>query len=54
MGEIADRVLEGILDEVTGEYLGDHNLKKYGTIAPGFPVTLTSDDDDDDDDQGRI
>lgn len=40
MGDIADMILEGILDEETGEYIGDHNKKKYGTEAPGFPVSL--------------
>ena len=40
MGDIADMMLEGILDEETGEYIGDHNLEKYGTEAPGFPVSL--------------
>jgi hypothetical protein len=40
MGDIADMMLEGTLDEETGEYIGEHNLKKYGTEAPGFPVSL--------------
>ncbi|WP_070988456.1 hypothetical protein [Halofilum ochraceum] len=39
MGEVADMVLEGLLDEHTGEYIGDANLQHYGTKAPGFPVT---------------
>ena len=42
MGDIADMMLEGILDEETGEYIGDENLEKYGTEAPGFPVSLES------------
>jgi hypothetical protein len=40
MGEIADMMLEGLLDEETGEYIGDHNKAKYGVEAPGFPVSL--------------
>ena len=40
MGDIADMMLDGTLDEETGEYLGDHNLAKYGTESPGFPVSL--------------
>ena len=40
MGDISEMMLEGILDEETGEYIGDHNLAKYGTEAPGFPVSL--------------
>lgn len=39
MGDIADMILEGLLDEQTGEYIGDKNLEKYGTESPGFPVT---------------
>jgi len=40
MGDIADMILDGILDEETGEYIGDHNLSKYGTESPGFPISL--------------
>lgn len=40
MGEIADMLIEGLLDEETGEYIGDHNLAVYGVEAPGFPVSL--------------
>lgn len=39
MGDIADMMLEGLLDEETGEYIGDRNLKRYGTEAPGFPIS---------------
>lgn len=39
MGEVADMMLEGILDEETGEYIGDANEEFYGTEAPGFPVS---------------
>jgi hypothetical protein len=39
MGEIADAMLEGLLDEETGEYIGDRNLAKYGLEAPGFPIS---------------
>jgi len=39
MGEIADMMLEGILDEETGEYIGDVNLDRYGTESPGFPIS---------------
>ena len=39
MGDIADMMLEGILDEETGEYIGDINLDRYGTESPGFPVS---------------
>jgi hypothetical protein len=40
MGDIADMMLEGILDEETGEYLGDFNEEVFGTEAPGFPISL--------------
>lgn len=40
MGDWADMMLEGILDEETGEYIGDHNKEVYGTETPGFPVSL--------------
>ena len=39
MGDIADMMLEGILDEETGEYIGDENLAEYGLEAPGFPIS---------------
>lgn len=39
MGDIADMMLEGILDEVTGEYIGDYNERRFGTKAPGFPLS---------------
>jgi hypothetical protein len=39
MGEIADMILEGLLDEETGEYIGDINEAKYGTKSPGFPIS---------------
>ena len=40
MGDIADMILDGTLDEETGEYIGDHNLAKYGSESPGFPVSI--------------
>lgn len=40
MGDIADMMLEGLLDEETGEYIGDSNLEEYGTEAPGFPRSI--------------
>lgn len=39
MGEIADMMLEGLLDEETGEYIGEANLGVYGAEAPGFPIS---------------
>ena len=39
MGEIADMMLDGLLDEETGEYIGDVNEEVYGTENPGFPVS---------------
>ena len=39
MGEIADMMLEGLLDEETGEYIGEMNLTRYGIKSPGFPVS---------------
>lgn len=39
MGDIADMILEGLLDEETGEYIGDRNKLLYGEEAPGFPVS---------------
>jgi hypothetical protein len=32
-------ILEGLLDEETGEYIGDRNRSLYGEEAPGFPVS---------------
>lgn len=40
MGDIADMMLDGTLDEETGEYIGDYNKSKYGTESPGFPVSI--------------
>lgn len=39
MGDVADMILYGLLDEETGEYIGDLNKKKYGKEAPGFPIS---------------
>jgi len=39
MGDIADMMLEGLLDEETGEYIGDQNEDRYGHKSPGFPVS---------------
>ena len=39
MGDIADMILEGILDEETGEYIGDENKERFGIESPGFPVS---------------
>ena len=39
MGDIADMMLEGLLDEETGEYIGDLNEERYGMDAPGFPIS---------------
>lgn len=39
MGDISDMVLEGLLDEETGEYIGDLNEGEYGMEAPGFPIS---------------
>ena len=39
MGDIADMMLEGLLDEETGEYIGDVNEEIYGEEAPGFPIS---------------
>jgi len=39
MGDYADMVLEGLLDEESGEYIGDTNKAKYGSEAPGFPIS---------------
>jgi len=43
MGEIADMMLEGILDEETGEYIGDQNEAIYGVPNPGFPISYERD-----------
>jgi len=43
MGDIADMMIDGLLDEETGEYIGDYNLEKYGTYSPGFPVSIERD-----------
>jgi len=40
MGDIADMMLDGTLDEETGEYLGDFNEEIFGTASPGFPISL--------------
>lgn len=39
MGDIADMMLEGLLDEETGEYIGDINEEVYGMPDPGFPIS---------------
>jgi len=39
MGDIADMMIEGLLDEETGEYIGDINEEIYGQKAPGFPIS---------------
>ena len=39
MGDIADMMLDGTLDEETGEYIGDENKRRYGMESPGFPVS---------------
>lgn len=39
MGDIADMMLEGILDEETGDYIGNENKERFGTESPGFPVS---------------
>jgi len=39
MGDIADMMLEGLLDEETGEYIGDVNEDIFGEKAPGFPIS---------------
>lgn len=46
MGEIADMVLEGLLDEVTGEYIGDRNITEYGVEDPGFPITYENEEEE--------
>ena len=43
MGEIADMMLEGILDCETGEYIGDQNNAIFCDEAPGFPVSYEND-----------
>ena len=42
MGEAAEMLLDGLLDEETGEYIGDRNKRIYGEFAPGFPVTYNT------------
>lgn len=42
MGDYADMVLDGTLDEQTGEYVGDVNMSVYGEKAPGFPVSYAN------------
>ena len=37
MGEIADMLLDGILDMDSGEYIGDENQELFGSKSPGFP-----------------
>jgi len=39
MGDFADMILDGTLDSETGEFIGDHNIDKYGKESPGFTVT---------------
>lgn len=39
MGDIADMMLEGLLDEESGEYIGDVNKRYFGTESPGFPIS---------------
>lgn len=39
MGEVADMMLDGTLDELTGEYIGDTNKQFFGTESPGFPIS---------------
>ena len=39
MGDIADMILDGILDEQTGAYIGDENVRRYGVEAVGFPIS---------------
>jgi hypothetical protein len=39
MGDIADMMLEGLLDEETGEYIGEINKEFYGEESPGFPIS---------------
>ena len=43
MGEIADMMLDGILDAETGEYIGDRNKELFGDESPGFPVSYEKD-----------
>ena len=39
MGDYADMVLDGTLDEETGEYIGDINKDRFGDESPGFPIS---------------
>ena len=43
MGDIADMMINGELDEETGEYIGHLNKARYGTTSPGFPVSYERD-----------
>jgi len=36
-------ILDGTLDSETGEFIGDHNIDKYGKESPGFTVTVDND-----------
>jgi hypothetical protein len=45
MGEIAEMMLEGLLDEESGEYIGDINEEVFGVKAPGFPVSYENNRD---------
>ena len=38
MGEYADMILDGTMDEESGEYIGDINKDIFGTSSPGFPI----------------
>ena len=44
MGDTADMMLEGLIDEETGEYIGDINEEIYGDEAPGFPISYERED----------
>lgn len=44
MGDIADMMLDGTLDEETGEYIGDRNIDRYGMESPGFPMSYERED----------
>lgn len=39
MGDIADMMLDGTLDEESGEYIGDLNKDIFGSESPGFPIS---------------
>ncbi len=53
MGDIADMILDGTLDEETGEYIGNYNRLKYGTETPGFPVSIERELQDKQDQKAR-